>query len=251
MKNKNLLIILIISLIMLLPIKALGKTYYDGYQTKNLKDTLAAEDLVLENKDYKENDKQAIIYLFRGQGCGYCKRFLTFLNSISKDYGKYFKLVSFEVWNDAKNAELMQKVAVVTNEAAGGVPYIIIGEKVFPGYIAEWDNDIKAAIKKQYDNNSYDIFKELEKAEKDPSFTEKLNAQSQAADDDTTGDVEEYSNTSKSSSDISNTSAVIWNLIFITIAAVSIIITIIVQNNKILLAIENQEANKVKKGMKK
>ncbi|MBQ6285639.1 MAG: hypothetical protein IJK67_04945 [Bacilli bacterium] len=166
MKTKNILIILLVSLIMLFPVKSLAKTYYDGYDTKNLKETLEAEDMKLENTDYKETSKQAIVYLFRGQGCGYCRNFITFLNSISKDYGKYFKLVSFEVWNDSKNNELMQKVASTTGQAAGGVPYIVIGEKVFPGYISDWDEDIKTAIKNQYDDNSYDVFEEIEKAEK-------------------------------------------------------------------------------------
>ena len=45
---------------------------------------------------YKENDKQAVIYMFRGQGCGYCRAFLSFLASIVDDYGEYFKLVSFD-----------------------------------------------------------------------------------------------------------------------------------------------------------
>ncbi len=167
MKNKNILLVLLVSLIMLFPVKALAKTYYDGYETKNLKETLEAEEMKIENADYKETSKQATIYLFRGQGCGYCRNFITFLNSISKEYGKYFKLVSFEVWNDTNNNALMQKVATFTGEAAGGVPYIIIGEKVFPGYISDWDDQIKAAIKDLYDNNDYDVFEEMEKSEKE------------------------------------------------------------------------------------
>lgn len=236
MKKKIFFIGLILSLLILLPIKTIAKTYYSDYKTLNLKEALSAEEIGLVNKDYKETDKQAIIYLFRGQGCGYCKRFLTFLSSISKDYGKYFKLVSFEVWNDSDNSALMHKIAKVTGEEAGGVPYIVIGENVFPGYISDWDNDIKDAIKKQYNDNSYDVFTELEKAEKDPNF----DWSDDTTTDETTdgsGETEEYSTTSNTSSS-SSTSIIVWNLVFILVATFAIIVTIIIQNNKLLMQLK-------------
>ena len=162
MKNKKLLVVLLISLVMLLPIKAFAKPYYSGHETKNFKETLDAEEMTIENKDYAENSKQVTIYLFRGQGCGFCRNFLTFLNSISKDYGSKFKLVSFEVWNDKSNSDLMDEVSKFTGEAAGGVPYIIIGEKVFGGYIDSWNDQIKEAIDTAYKNgNDYDVFEEM------------------------------------------------------------------------------------------
>ena len=161
MKKKLLLLLLVIAL---LPTRVFAmSSFVEEYETKNLKETLEAEGMTLENTDYKETDDQAIIYMFRGNGCGFCRAFLEFLNSISKEYGKYFKLVSFEVWSNSKNAELMEKVPLVTNKAAGGVPYIIIGDKVFGGYTSSYDEDIKAAIKAQYDDSSYDVFDELDK----------------------------------------------------------------------------------------
>ena len=48
---------------------------------------------------------------------------------------------------------------------AGGVPYIIIGDKVFPGYAESYDEDIKTAIKELYDSEEkYDVFEEYNKA---------------------------------------------------------------------------------------
>ena len=166
MKNKNILLTIVLVLVaFVLTGCGNSEVYYKGYKHLNFRETLEAEDMEIENADYKETDDQAIIYLFRGQGCGYCRAFITFLNSISKEYGDKFKVVSFEVWNDADNNALMKEVANVTGEAAGGVPYIIIGEKVFPGYIADWNNDIKAAIDAQYKNNSYDVFRKLQKGD--------------------------------------------------------------------------------------
>ena len=249
MKKKILFISLVISLVMLAPFKVVAKKYYDGYETKNFKQTLEAEGMTIKNKDYKETDKQATIYLFRGQGCGFCQNFITFLNSISKEYGKYFKVVSFEVWNNAENSELMGKIGYVTGEEAGGVPYIVIGKKVFPGYISDWDDEIKDTIKKQYNDNSYDVFKELEKMEQDPSFEEKYAeyVNSKSVEETEEGDATTYGKTS--SSDTSNTGVVIWNLVFIAIATVSIICTIIIHNNKILRAIESGNISS-KKGKK-
>ncbi len=165
MKKK--FILLVIAIVMTFTLTGCddGKLYYDGYNHLNFKEVLEAEEFELENKDYKETDDQAIIYLFRGQGCGYCRKFINFLNSISTEYGKYFKVISFEVWNDAANGDLMSKIPLVTEVEARGVPYIIIGDKVFDGYTESYDEAIKEQIMKQYKNSSYDVFKELKKAE--------------------------------------------------------------------------------------
>lgn len=212
MKKKLLVLLLVVAM---LPLKTFAKTYYDDYNTMNFTETLKAEEFELLNKDYKENDKQAVIYMFRGQGCGYCRAFLEFLNSISKEYGNYFRLVSFEVWNDSNNAELFKKVPLVTNEAAGGVPYIIIGEKVFAGYSETYDEDIKKAIKSQYEDSSYDVFDKLE---------EKLN-----------GD---------SNNGTSSFAVVFWNAFFLVAATVAIIVVSNKNTQKVLDAIEKNKNKK-------
>ena len=163
MKKKLLLLLLVA----FLPITIFAKNYYDDYNTMNFKETVAAEELELANKDYKEDDKQAVIYLFRGQGCGFCHRFINYLNEISPEYGKYFRVVSFEVYYDKKNASLLNKVAAFNNENLnGGIPYAIIGEESFIGYSEEYNDAIKEAIMKEYNNPAEDLFKKIEKSEK-------------------------------------------------------------------------------------
>ena len=203
MKKKLLLLLLAV----VLPLSTFAKTYYDDYKTKNLKETLEAEGIELQNKDYKEDDKQAIIYMFRGDGCGYCHAFLEFLNSISTEYGKYFRLVSFEVWNDSANADLFKQVPLVTNEAAGGVPYIVIGQKVFGGYAESYDEDIKSAIMAQYNDPSYDVFEKLD---------ERLNG---------------------SSNGVSSFAVIFWNAFFMVAATVAIIVVSNNNTKKVLDAI--------------
>ena len=165
MKKRLFLLMLLVAV--MFPLKSFAKTYYDGYNTMNFVESLKAEGMEIENKDYKETNDQAIIYLFRGQGCGYCKKFLTYLNSISKEYGKYFKVVSFEVWNDSKNSELMSKVAASKGDSANGVPYYIIGDETFGGYSEEYNDRIKKAIMEVYNNpdSHADVFTALEESE--------------------------------------------------------------------------------------
>ena len=124
--------------------------------------------MILPKVEAKKNDK-ITIYMFRGKGCGYCRSFLTFLSNINEEYGKYFELESYEVWYDADNNALMKTISGFLGEEARGVPYIIIGDKVFAGYSSSDDNELKSAIKKLYDTKKskrYDVFKEYKKENK-------------------------------------------------------------------------------------
>lgn len=160
-KMKKLLIIFVMVLFVLpTTVFAAEKTY----TTLNLDEALTEEEIDHDFSNYKENDNQVTIYLFRGKGCGYCKKFLTFLNSIIDDYGKYFKVESYEVWNDQANSELMNKVASELGKNAEGVPFIVIGDKVFAGYAESYDDQIKSAIKELYKTKKadrYDVMKEV------------------------------------------------------------------------------------------
>ena len=163
----------------LLPLSTYAKKYYDDYKTMGFKETLASEKIEIADTTYsddKEDDKVAVIYLFRGQGCKFCRAFLEYLNSISKDYGKYFKVVSFEVWYDSKNNELFNKVAALNGADLTklGVPYYVIGNEVFSGYREDYNENIKKAIMNQYQNHDGDVFEKLEKSEKPKSETSSI-----------------------------------------------------------------------------
>ena len=60
----------------------------------------------------------------------------------------------------------MSKVSETMNKDAGGVPYIVIGDKVFAGYSESYDDDIKSAIEtlyKQSKADRYDVMENLDK----------------------------------------------------------------------------------------
>lgn len=167
--KKNLLLVLLLSLL-LMPVCIFAKAG-DGagkeYISKNFEESLADEGIKPQFKDYKEDKKQATIYLFRGTGCSFCRSFLSYLNSITDEYGDYFKVVSYEVWSNSKNSMLMTEVRNFFGDSAGGVPYIIIGDQVFPGYAEQYNEGIKDAIMKLYNSkDKYDVFEEIAKAKK-------------------------------------------------------------------------------------
>jgi len=215
MKKKFIILLLVVAL---LPTKVFAKSLIDDYNKTNLKETVEAEGFELENKNYKETDDQVTIYLFRGQGCSHCHEFVEFLNSISTEYGKYFKLVAFEVWYDNNNKSLFSKIASFKGDSPNsiGVPYFIIGDKVFnQGYGSSMAEEVKKAIMDEYKNPTSDV-------------------------------MEEYEDSLKPASSTSSFATVFWNAVFIAVGAGVIIYFNNRNTNKVLEALGNKKETKKK-----
>ena len=233
MKKKILLFVAMCLLVLPITTKAIS---YDNYKTLNLKEALKDEEIDEAFKDYKENDKQVTIYLFRGKGCAYCRAFLTFLNSITDEYGKYFKVVSFEVWNDAENSALLSSVAAFMNKELEGVPFIVIGDKVFDGYTESYDEDIKNTIKELYDSKDrYDVFAEM--TEEDLNVT--ANTTENDTTDGTDSAINEYSNTS-SGEDISNSEVLLITFLLFIVNIIATFAYINYENKKVMIKLEEK-----------
>lgn len=130
-----------------------GQNGYEEYVDKLKKADLS---------NYKESDDKINVYIFRGNTCSYCLKAIVYFASIAPEYGKYFNLVTYEVWNNSDNANLFKETAAFLNGSADGVPYIIIGEKTFNGYSESMNAEIETQIKKEYESsNRYDVLKEL------------------------------------------------------------------------------------------
>lgn len=109
--------------------------------------------LLLPFSVFADSKEKINVYIFRGEGCGFCAKALTFFEGLDEEYQSYFNLIEKEVWENDENAAQMQKVADYFDEDVKGVPYIIIGDKTFQGFDeAEYGEDIKAAIKESYEN---------------------------------------------------------------------------------------------------
>ena len=185
------------------------------------------------------------IYLFRGKGCGFCQKFLNYVNdTLTEKYYDKFNLVSYEVWNNTKNNELLTKVRAFLGSDKTGVPFIVIGDKYFEGYTESYNTEIEQAIQDLYDSsNRYDVFEEISKSgdkiDLDDYTTKELN-------DVYTEEgivAKEINVSSYSASNGSNTVAIVlWNMLF-TAFAMTIILVVQSQNKKTIL----EEISKIKK----
>ena len=106
------------------------------------------------------------VYMFRGEGCGFCAKALAWFEEIQPTEGKYYDLITFEVWNDESNKAEMNKVAKYFGDAADGVPYIIVGEKTWNGFDDSYKTEILNQIHAEYEKNPesrFDVFEYLKK----------------------------------------------------------------------------------------
>lgn len=110
------------------------------------------------------------VYLFRGEGCGFCAKALEFFESIEKDYGKYYELVEYEVWNNTSNAEILDKVAEYLGTEISGVPFIIIGDNTYPGFDETWGDEIKEKIISEYNKAEDERIDIVEEAQKEVDY---------------------------------------------------------------------------------
>ena len=157
--------------------------------------------------------------MFRGKGCGFCRAYLEFMNSIADEYGKYFIMETYEVWNDSNNKDLMNEVSTYLGQVATGVPYIIIGDQVFAGYNESYDESIKNKIKEVYNTKKskrYDAFKEMNKGSDKKSITITDNA-------------------------------LVWNFIFTAVSTIIIITYINLKFKELSLKIDDRKNYKNKK----
>lgn len=156
--NMKKIIIVMLMFLLLFPVCIYAKP-----QALGLEDTLKDEGISIAFDGYSETEEQVIVYLFRGAGCIHCHDFLEFLNEFAKENGALFKLRSYEVYNNTDNNDLKKKIAEYFGDRAGGVPYIIIGDKTFYGYAKDDASTIEEAIKEAYQNSErYDVFEKMD-----------------------------------------------------------------------------------------
>lgn len=158
-------ILLICSMILtFMPINILAKYDLEKITSTNLKETLELEGIELLNKDYEENDKQVVVYLFRSSACQYTKPLLEYLNSISESHGEYFRLVSYDVSSNQDNIDFFQEVGKFFNSESMGVPFFVIGSRHTLGFNEEEKDLIGQWIIDEYNNkNRFDLLYEMSK----------------------------------------------------------------------------------------
>jgi hypothetical protein len=79
-------------------------------------------------------EKQVTIYFFRGEGCPHCAKEEVFLATLKEKYPNIV-VRDFEVWHSSDNQDLLTKFSQRLNANASGVPFTVIGDKYFVGYL--------------------------------------------------------------------------------------------------------------------
>ena len=142
---------LFLAIIMCLFAMPLAVLADEGTSEDNVEVTSGESEVAVEDNKVK-------IYFFRGEGCPHCADAEEFFNSIEEEYGQYYKILDYETWYDSDNADLLQKVGEVRKEEISGVPYILIGDKSWSGYDDSYADDIKEAIKSEYEKDVADRY---------------------------------------------------------------------------------------------
>ena len=141
--------------------------------TETLKEACDAEELTCDFEEKEPSEDLPNIYIFRGNGCGYCERLLTFLGTIAEEYQDKVNFVVYEVADNTDNWDLYEKVGAKFGDEVSGYPYMVIGTKVFNGYASSDDEEIIETIEEYAaEENPYDVVAEVESGNLDEVKTE-------------------------------------------------------------------------------
>ena len=106
------------------------------------------------------------IYIFWGDGCPHCKALAKFISKLPAETKKQVNIYSFEVWSNKDNKSLMKNFGKYLNQDVRGVPFMVIGDKIFDGYSSgdtKTDQQILDAIntiiKNQGSTDQYRLYK--------------------------------------------------------------------------------------------
>ena len=141
--------------------------------TETLKEACDAEELTCDFEEKEPSEDLPNVYIFRGNGCGYCERLLTFLGTIAEEYQDKVNFVVYEVADNTDNWDLYEKVGAKFGDEVSGYPYMVIGTKVFNGYASSDNEEIIETIEEYAaEENPYDVVAEVESGNLDEVKTE-------------------------------------------------------------------------------
>jgi len=81
-------------------------------------------------------EKQVNVYFFWGEGCPHCAHEKPYLEKLENKYPEV-KIYDFEVWNSGDNRKLLIEVGKKLNTNVSGVPFTVVGEQHFTGWLNE------------------------------------------------------------------------------------------------------------------
>ena len=113
-------------------------------------------DKVAKIVDVPKEEGKINLYLFHGKDCPHCAEEKVWLETIKDKYKKEVNFYYYEVWYDANNAKLMDKVLREFGIAKSGVPLTIVGEKYYIGFSKSTSSSIENVIKSYLEDDTAD-----------------------------------------------------------------------------------------------
>lgn len=89
--------------------------------------------------------KEAVIYMFWGDGCPHCAQAKPFLLELDNTSDR-ISAVMYEVWSDEENLELFTQMGAKFGFETRYVPTIFLGKQYWEGYNEQIEAEIKAAV---------------------------------------------------------------------------------------------------------
>lgn len=125
-------------------------------RSESLLDACKSEKIDCVSKEKEDSESLPNVYLFRGEGCTYCNRLITFLDSVIDDYD--VNVVVYEVTNNPDNWNYYKKIGALFDFNPSSYPYLVIGEETFDGYASDDDEYILSALSELVDaEKPYDV----------------------------------------------------------------------------------------------
>lgn len=134
------------------------------------------------NNALADTPKEANIYFFWGKGCPHCAKEKPFLKKLQDRYPNV-NIFDFEIYKSKENRDLLVQLAKKLNADATGVPFTVVGERYFVGWLNEETTGaaIEKAVQCVFENVCQDIAKSViedkngrEKMEREFKLPEKL-----------------------------------------------------------------------------
>jgi len=112
--------------------------------------------------EIQQEEQKTTLYFFWSQTCPHCKEEKAFLTSLKEKYPNLI-IQDFEVSRQPENQTLLKKVGEKLEIEISGIPFTIIGENYFTGFLDEetTGKQIEKAVQEALANKSDDSLKDL------------------------------------------------------------------------------------------
>lgn len=107
-------------------------------------------------------ENQVNLYFFWGDGCPHCAEEKPFIERLQSKYPQ-LKVQAYEIWKHPENIELFRQSADKLKTNINGVPFTVVGDKYFSGYLNDETTgvEIEAAVKQCLDKGCPDPLAEV------------------------------------------------------------------------------------------